>query len=85
MGSIDEQLTYFYAFVDSLPWIEEDAIEFWLDQLVFAARGLGGSRREGFVKRIWECVSGDMGGEAGMKAVEWWVNGGNTRVMHPKL
>ena len=60
-------------------------IEFWLDQVVFAVSGLKGIRRDSFVRRIWECVSGELGGEAGMKAVEWWVNGGNTRVMNPKL
>lgn len=84
-GGVDEQLTYFYAFIDCLPWIEGDSVEFWLDQVCFAARGLKGTRREGFVKRLWECVSGEMGGEGGLRAVEWWVNGGNTRVMNPKL
>lgn len=84
-GPTDEQLTYFLAFIDCLPWIESNVIEFWLDQLVVATTGLKGSRRDSFVKRIWECVSGEMGGEGGMKAVEWWVNGGKARVIYPKL
>ena len=81
----EEQLTYFLAFVDCLPWVEADAIEFWLNQIVFAAEGLRGSSRDTFVKRIWECISGDMGGDSGLKAVEWWVNGGRTDVSNPKL
>jgi hypothetical protein len=67
-------MTYFFAFVDCLPWIEIEAIEFWLDQLFFAATVLEGRRRSTLQQHIWECISGVMGGEAGMKAVEWWVN-----------
>ena len=52
---------------------------------MFAMRGVKGSRRDALVRRIWEGVSGEMGGEAGMKAVEWWVNGGKTKIMNPKL
>ena len=81
----DEQLTYFFAFIDCLPWIEGDSVEFWLDQFVFTTQRVQGQRREVLVKRMWECVSGDVGGEGGMRCVEWWVNGGGTRFMNPKL
>src|SRR5271154_363060 len=70
----DEQLTYFFAFVDCLPWIETEATEFWLDQLFFTAAVLQGRRSNTLHQHIWECISGVIGGEAGMKAVEWWVN-----------
>jgi len=70
----DEQLTYFLAFVDCLLWIETEAIEFWLNQLVFAAAPLQGGRRDTLRQHLWECISGVMGGEPGLKAVEWWVN-----------
>ena len=71
--------------MDCLPWLGVEEIEFWLEQLVFSIRNVKGSRRDALVRRIWEGFSGEMGGEAGMKAVEWWVNGGKTRIMNPKL
>jgi hypothetical protein len=82
---MDEQLTYFFAFVDCLPWIEIDCIEFWMEQLDSSTRSAIGSRKDRLVQRIWECVSGEMGGELGMRAVEWWVNGGKIKVIEPKL
>jgi hypothetical protein len=81
----DEQLTYFFAFVDCLPWVEWEEVEFWLTQVAFVTMGMQGRRKEELVQRIWECVSGEMGGEGGLKAVEWWVNGGKMRLMNPKL
>ena len=84
-GGVDEQLTYLFAAVDSLRWLEVDVIEFWLEQIVFVARGLTGRRRENIVERLWECVSGEMGGDVGLTAVEWWVNGGKGKVMGAKL
>lgn len=71
--------------MDCLPWLGVEEIEFWLNQLVIAMRGVKGLRRDVLVRRIWEGVSGEMGGEAGMKAVEWWVNGGKAKIMSPKL
>jgi hypothetical protein len=84
-GDSDEQLTYFFAFVDCLPWIGADEIEFWFNQLVVTASCVNGERRDQLVSRIWESVSGEIGGDGGMTAVEWWVNGGNNRVINPKL
>ena len=81
----DEQLTYLFALVDCIPWVDEGTVEFWLDQVEFHMRGISGQRRDMLVRRIWECVSGEMGGERGLKAVAWWVNGGKTRVIGPKL
>jgi hypothetical protein len=77
----DEQTTFLFAFVDCLVWIEEDAIEFWLELFVQTVRGLSGVRRESVVKRLWECISGEMGGERGLRGVAWWVNGGQNKVM----
>ena len=71
--------------MDCLPWLGVEEIEFWLNQVVIAMRGVKGLRRDVLVRRIWEGVSGEMGGEAGMKAVEWWVNGGKAKIMSPKL
>jgi len=82
---MDEQLTYLLAFVDCLPWVLIDAMEFWLEQFVVAARSVQGSRRDILIRTLWDCLSGEMGGEAGFKAVEWWVNGGKTRILTPKL
>jgi hypothetical protein len=82
---LDEQLTYFYAFVDCLRWVDTEVIESWLGQLAFAMQNLKGQIRDEVVRRIWECVSGEMGGESGMKAVAWWVNGGMTQIMNPRL
>jgi hypothetical protein len=48
-----------------------------MDQLVFALRSVDGSLRNEIVKRLWDCISGEMGGERGLKAISWWVNGGN--------
>jgi len=81
----DEQLTYLLAFVDCLPWVSAHALEFWLEQFVAAARSVQGVRKENLIRTLWDCVSGRMGGEAGFKAVEWWVNGGKTRILAPKL
>ena len=84
-GVSDEQLTYLFAMVDSIAWLEVDVVEFWLEQIVNVGRRLNGRRREEFVKRIWECVSGEVGGEVGMSAVEWWVNGGKEKVVEARL
>jgi hypothetical protein len=81
----DEQSTYLFAAIDSLLWIDKDTLEFWLEQIVFTARVLSGRRRDEFIKRLWECLSGEMGGEARMVAVEWWVKGGQNKVMPPRL
>jgi hypothetical protein len=83
--TVERDPTYFLALVDCLPWIEADAVEFWLEQIAFGLRGVSTGRRNEIVKRLWDVVSGEMGGEAGMKAAAWWVNGGHTRLLHPKL
>jgi hypothetical protein len=83
MGSepLDEQLTYLLAFVDCLPWLSGATLEFWLEQFVVAVRDVGEPRRAVLVRRLWDVVSGEMGGENGFRAVEWWVNGGRNRVI----
>jgi len=78
-------LTYLFAAVDSVPWVPGDVVEFWLEQIVVVGRGLEGRRREEFVKRVWECVSGEVGGEIGMRVVEWWVNGGKDKLVEARL
>jgi hypothetical protein len=83
--TVDRDATYFLALVDCLPWIEADAVEFWLEQIAFGLRGVSTARRNEIVKRLWDVVSGEMGGEAGMKAAAWWVNGGHNCVLNPKL
>jgi hypothetical protein len=79
-GMGEERDVYLLAFVDCLPWIEEDAVEFWLDQLVVALQSVNMTQRDSVVKRLWECISGEMGGERGLKAVSWWINGGNAQL-----
>jgi hypothetical protein len=49
-------------------------VEFWLDQVWNAMKSVKGGRREGIVRRVWECVSAEMGGDGGISAVEWWIN-----------
>jgi hypothetical protein len=71
-------LTYLFAVVDSLPWLRPEEVDFWLNQVVWTAQPTG---KEGEVrKRVWECISGEMGGETGLNAVQWWVNGGNSKL-----
>jgi hypothetical protein len=81
-GSVqnDEQLTYFLAFVDCLPWLEVETVDFWLDQLVFVSRIVQGRRKDVLRQHIWDTISGVMGGEVGMKAVEWWVNKSGSKI-----
>jgi hypothetical protein len=83
--TIESDTAYFLALVDCLPWIEAELVEFWLEQISFGLRGVSSGRREEIVKRIWDIVSGEMGGEAGMIAAAWWVNGGHNRILNPKL
>jgi hypothetical protein len=66
---LDERTTYFLGFIDCLPWVEDDATEFWMDQLVFALQSIDGSMRNEIVKSLWDCISGEMGGERGLKAI----------------
>ena len=84
---MDEQLTYLFAFVDSLKWIDAEVIEFWLDRMVDAARNIHGKRRDQFIQRLWECVSGELGGNAGIRTFEWWISGGKRKLflMNPSL
>jgi hypothetical protein len=70
-------VTYFLAFVDCLPWIENEDIGFWLDLLSLKVKCLGGEQEKGVWKRVWEVVSS----ESGLGGVEWWVNGGREKVM----
>lgn len=83
MGSeaLDEQLTYLLAFIDCLPWLSAGTLEFWLEQFIMAVRDVVEPRRGVLVRRLWDVVSGQMGGENGFRAVEWWVNGGRNRVI----
>ena len=71
---LDEQSTYFFALIDCLPWIDNDQLEFWLNQVWQEVHNIQGQRREAIIRRLWECVSGEMGGDAGMTAVEWWLH-----------
>jgi len=81
----DEELTYLFAFVDCLKWIEAENMEYWLDQLAWTMQRVTGTRRTQLNKRIWDCISSEMGGERGFKAVEWWVNGGKSKILDAKL
>jgi len=84
--SEEHSLTYLFAVVDSLPWVTYQEVDFWLDQLVWKAQH---TDKEPSVKqRIWECISREMSGETGLQAAEWWINGGNNKLLpssSPKL
>jgi hypothetical protein len=70
-------MTFFLAFADCLPWIENQDIAFWLDLLSLKVKCLDEEQGRGVWKRVWEVVSS----EGGLGGVEWWVNGGGEKVM----
>lgn len=82
---MDEQLTYLLAFIDCMPWISADTVVFWFDQFDQVVKPIEGPRGNVLVGRLMDVVMEGMGGEVGFAAFKWWVNGGSTRILTPKL
>jgi hypothetical protein len=69
-----DRVVFLLAMIDCLPWINEDAIQFWLDQIGVSIRTMQQPHRESAQSRLWECISGEIAGERGIKALSWWIN-----------